>query len=163
MSWLGRSLLFFAFAIFWGGLTFYTGIVIRVSHAVLDDPMVGGLITQGVTRWLQVLGFIALVAMVGNGLAVRAASARHGNILLACAGLLAVSLVGLVVTHGQLDAVIDIESHTITDRDAFDAGHRRYNRWTTLEWIASLAYGLITVAAWRRVDTGNALSETRKS
>ena len=156
MSGLCRSLFLITFAVFWGGLTLYTGIVVRVSHAVLDDPFDGGLITQGVTRWLQVLGFIAVPFMVWNGIAIRAIAKRYGAALLVLATLLAISLVGLVVTHGHLDAVIDIDGRSITDREAFDAGHRRYNQWTTLEWVVSLAYCLVTVNAWRRVDTSRA-------
>ena len=51
-----RILLILCFSLFWGGLTFYTGFVVRISHDVLEDPMDGGLITQRVTNLLQYLG-----------------------------------------------------------------------------------------------------------
>ena len=36
-----RILLILCFSLFWGGLTFYTGFVVRISHDVLGDPMDG--------------------------------------------------------------------------------------------------------------------------
>ena len=50
------------FSLYWGGLTFYTGFVVRIAHDVLSDPMDGGLITQRVTVLLQVLGVVTLAA-----------------------------------------------------------------------------------------------------
>jgi hypothetical protein len=66
--------------------------------------------------------------------------------------LLCCSLIGLVVVHGHLDAIIDVETSSITDRDAFNTGHRRYNQLTTIQWLASLAYLPTTVFAWRSID-----------
>ena len=66
MIWLCRVLMLFVFALFWGGLTFYTGFVVRVSHEVLNDPFQGGLITQEVTVLLQYLGIAAGLLMLIN-------------------------------------------------------------------------------------------------
>ena len=61
-----RALFLLVYALFWGGLTFYTGFVVRISHDVLNDPFDGGLITQRVTVVLQILGVIMVGFMVGN-------------------------------------------------------------------------------------------------
>lgn len=148
-----RILLLLVFALFWGGLTFYTGFVVRISHDVLDDPMTGGLITQRVTALLQILGVVAAVVMACNAVVVFRQSRRFGIALGLCASVLGCALVGLFVVHGQLDAVIDLETSTITDRDVFVVGHRRYNQITTIQWLTSLAYVPITVFAWRSNDT----------
>ena len=66
--------------------------------------------------------------------------------------LLGLALTGLFIVHAQLDAVIDVEGYVISDREAFTAGHRRYNQLTTVQWIAALAYLPTTVLAWRAVD-----------
>lgn len=147
-----RILLLFAFALFWGGLTFYTGFVVRISHDVLDNSMEGGLITQRVTGLLQWLGVVTVLPMAINGLAVRRRCPRFGNALLMCSAILACAVLGLIVVHGQLDAVIDVSRVDITDRDAFDNGHRRYNQLTTIEWLATVVYLPITIAAWRTMD-----------
>lgn len=153
MTQLCRVLLLLAFALFWGGLTFYTGFAVRISHAVLSDPMEGGLITQRVTGVLQICGFVTVGLMLWNAAQVGKTARRNGLGLAGCASVLAVTLVGLVLVHNQLDAVIDVASYEITDRVAFTLGHQRYNQLTTLEWLVSLAYLILTVIAWRRVDT----------
>lgn len=147
-----RILLLLVFALFWGGLTFYTGFVVRISHDVLNDPMDGGLITQRVTLLLQYFAAAAVVLMFANAYLIGQSSQRFGWSLCACSLILAVTLAGLFVVHGHLDAVIDTRAGEITDRDVFTLSHRRYNRLTTVEWIASLAYLPITVIAWRYVD-----------
>lgn len=147
-----RILLLIAFSVFWGGITFYTGIVVRVSHDVLTDSMVGGLITQRVTQWLQIAGGVTAVFMLWNAALVTRDSRKYGFTLTACSMILVCSLVGLVIVHSHLDAVIDVDAVEISNRDAFTIGHRRYNQLTTIEWISSLAYLMITVAAWRQVD-----------
>lgn len=148
-----RILLLLVYALYWGGLTFYTGFVVRIAHDVLNDPMDGGLITQRVTDLLQWLGVITAVLMVWNGFQTLAGAPRFAVALLVCSAVLSCALIGLFVVHAQLDAVIDVASFEITDRDAFTQGHRRYNQFTTLEWIASLTYLPITLVAWRRVDS----------
>jgi hypothetical protein len=152
MIWICRILLLLVFALYWGGLTFYTGFVVRISHDVLDDPMDGGLITQRVTAVLQLLGVVTVLLMVCNCVFVVRRSQKYGYVLVGCATLLGCSLIGLFVVHGHLDAIIDVGTSEITDRDAFDAGHRRYNQLTTIQWLASLAYLPITVFAWWSID-----------
>lgn len=152
MIWLSRVLLLLAFGLFWGGLTFYTGFVVRITHDVLADPFDGGLITQRVTEVLQMLGIVTLVLMALNGVMVTRCFPKYGYALLACALLLGVSLTGLFVVHNHLDTIIDIAAGEITDRDRFVVGHRRYNQLTTVEWLATLVYLPITVFAWRSID-----------
>lgn len=152
MVWILRIPLLLVFALHWGGLTFYTGFVVRISHDVLNDPIDGGLITQRVTTVLNLLAVVSLGLMVANGVDVLRRSRKLGYALVGCAALAGLALIGLFVVHGHLDAVIDAESYSIIDRDAFTAGHRRYNQLTTLQWLASLAYVPITVLAWKSID-----------
>lgn len=152
VAWACRILFLFSFALFWGGLTFYTGFVVRVSHDVLDDPMDGGLITQRVTAVLQFLALVCVTLMTCNAFVVARRSRKYGYLLLTCAALIGCVTVGLFAVHGALDAVINVEAVEITDRDAFTIGHRRYNQLTTIQWVLSLAYLPITVSAWRSID-----------
>lgn len=152
MIWLCRVLMLFVFALFWGGLTFYTGFVVRISHEVLNDPFDGGLITQRVTVLLQYLGVAAGLLMLINAGTIARRSRGYGVALTALASTLLISVIGLCVVHAQLDAVIDIDAGEILDRDTFTIGHRRYNQLTTVEWIASVLYLPVTLFAWRSVD-----------
>ena len=163
MIWFVRILLLLTFSVYWGGLTFYTGFVVRISHDVLSDPMDGGLITQRVTSLLQILGVATVVLMACNCIVVVRRSPKYGYVLIGCATLLACSLVGLFVVHGHLDAIIDIGAAEITDRDAFVTGHRRYNQLTTIQWLASLSYLPITVFAWQSIDAGKRIPSPKQA
>ena len=152
MIWGCRILLLISWSLFWGGLTFYTGFVVRVSHDVLSDSMDGGMITQRITVLLQWLGVVSCSLMVWNAIVVRRRDRWYGNVLLSCVCILAFSLAGLFVVHGHLDGVIDTNTAEITDRESFTIGHRRYNQLTTTEWLSSLIYLPVTVFAWRQID-----------
>ena len=152
MVWFFRFLFLIFFSLYWGGLTFYTGFVVRISHDVLNDPMDGGLITQRVTSVLQALGLITVFLMGLNSLIVIRQSRKTGFLLIGCASVLFVALVGLYLVHGQLDAVIDARASEISDRVLFDQSHRRYNQLTTVQWLACLAHLPLTVIAWRTID-----------
>jgi hypothetical protein len=91
--------------------------------------------------------------MLQNSMAVFVSVQKLGGILFVCCLLFALSLVGLYLVHGQLDAVIDSVDREVTNRDAFVLGHRRYNQLTTLQWLSGTTYLLITAWAWRKVDS----------
>ncbi|MEO1523854.1 MAG: hypothetical protein AAFX06_00380 [Planctomycetota bacterium] len=160
MIWTCRILLLFVFALFWGGLTFYTGFVVRVSHDVLPDLIDGGLITQRVTVLLQYLGLVSAALMLMNSLQLLRNARVYGIILLVLTSILLLSLVGLFLVHGQLDAVIDVEAREILDRDAFTIGHRRYNQLTAVEWIACVIYVPISLLGWRCDDRRSRTPQT---
>ena len=163
MTILLRTCLLLSFALFWGGLTFYTGIVVRIMHDVVSDPMTGGMITQQVTVVLQWLGVVTVVLMLANAVVVRKVSSRRFKVLLVCSLLLGLSLAGLFVVHNDLDAVISIKQIEITDRDEFVIGHRRYNRLTTVEWIATFLYLPVIVSVWRLQDRAESVADSRQS
>ena len=151
-----RIALIFMFALYWGGLTFYTGIVVRIIHMVLMDPMDGGLITQKVTVVLQILGACTIPLMLVNDASVVRQSRSLGLGLVTLTLLLSCALVALFVVHAQLDGVIDSQKLVITDRVEFDAAHRRYNQTTTVQWLAAVIYLPLTIYAWRVTDTATA-------
>ena len=152
MVGLVRFLFLLSFVLFWGGLTFYTGFVVRIIHDVVNDPMDGGMITQRVTVLLQVFGGVTVLLMLGNALQISRSCKKNGFALALCAGVLGAAVTGLLIVHGNLDAVIDVSAADVTDREVFTINHRRYNQLTTIEWIAALVYLPITIAAWRKVD-----------
>ncbi|MEL6895074.1 MAG: hypothetical protein AAFP90_03135 [Planctomycetota bacterium] len=149
-----RSILLFAFALFWGGLTFYTGFVVRISHDVLADPMDGGLITRRVTSLLQIAAAVTAVLMLTNALLVARRTPRLGYSLAGLAVVLIVAVIGLFIVHANLNEIIDVDAAEITDRALFTILHRRYNQLTTLEWLATVVYLPTTLVAWRIIDRG---------
>lgn len=152
MSLVFRTLLLLTYALFWGGLTFYTGFVTRISERTFEDTMQGGLLTQQVTVVLQWLGVAAAVVLLVNAVAAIRTCLRRGWAMVGCSVLLALAVAGLFVVHGDLDAVISIENEEVTDRDVFTIGHRRYNQLTTVEFIATVAYLPLALSVWRTQD-----------
>ena len=148
-----RILFVMIFALYWGGLTFYTGFVVRIIHSVLNNPMDGGLITQKVTIVLQTLGLCTIPLMLVNDFTVARSSRRLGLALLTLTLVLSSSLVALFIVHWQLDAVIDTKEMSITNRIEFDSAHRRYNQSTTVQWIAAVLYLPLAVHSWRVTDS----------
>ena len=112
------------------------------------------MVTQRVTGLLNVLAGVTVFLMLWNAYQVSQNCKRYATSLVLCTLILAVAVVGLCVVHRQLDMVINVEAVEITDREIFSINHRRYNQLTTVEWIATLAYLPVTVAAWRKVDGG---------
>lgn len=153
MSSAGRYLVLLVLALHWGGLTFYTGIVVPISHDVLLDPMEGGLITQQVTHWIQLLAVASVVCMLLNAVWCRDKTSRLRIVLFGCPLLLAICTVGQFLVHRNLDAVIVVAEREITDQESFDTNHRWYNQLTTVEWLTSLTYMATMVVAWTRQDS----------
>src|ERR1700676_581956 len=60
--WLAISLL----AVWWGGFTFYSVVVVHTGHRVLRSKVRQGFITQQVTRQLNVLGIVTLAPLLGS-------------------------------------------------------------------------------------------------
>lgn len=163
MIWFARFAFIGTYALFWGGHTFYTGFVVRIAHDILNDPIDGGLITQRVTSLLQLLCCATVLMMFINAMLIARRNRKFGISLGLLAGIVAVAVGALFVVHGRLDAVIDIANGEIVDRDAFTIGHRRYNQWTTVQWVAALLYLPVTLAAWRSIDRGAANGEHSKA
>ncbi|MCA9269901.1 MAG: hypothetical protein KDA41_15580, partial [Planctomycetales bacterium] len=63
-----RRVLYFASLLpmiaWWGGLTFYAGVVVPVGAAVFGSTE-QGFVTQRVTNWLNLLLAVALAASIG--------------------------------------------------------------------------------------------------
>src|SRR6266436_3517580 len=61
-----RYLFVLTFAWWMGGLTFYALVVIPTAEHVLGNHREVGFITQQVTMWLTMSGFVPLLVLLGN-------------------------------------------------------------------------------------------------
>jgi hypothetical protein len=139
---LTRLLGIWLLAVWLGGFTFYSAVVIPVLHDELGSPADTGQITRRVTVFLNVLG----IATVTAGFIVAATDGRSPKpqdslsrftISLLC--LTAVCLIGLICLHGVLDRKLDT-----AQREGFYELHRLYLWVSTVQWLANL--GLL--ACW---------------
>jgi hypothetical protein len=139
------------FALWMGGFTFYTLIVIPTGGKVLDGGELDvGFITQQITNWLNWLGVVALAILGWNARAEGRGPLRW--LLAACWLGMAVTLVGLFCLHPVLDRMLDTETHQIHGGAIFFNWHRAYMAVASLQWLAALAYLWVALIIWRRTD-----------
>lgn len=133
-----------AFAVWFGGFTFYSSVVIPILHDELGG--VGqGEITGQVSRTLNFIGVGTVAAwwlLIGFERSCGRRWAQWGRV-----GLLAVTtafLMGLIVMHPILDAKLGVGS--IRD---FYRLHQIYLIACSVQWGVNLAILAITLVIWR--------------
>lgn len=125
-------------AVWWGGFTFYSLVVVPTGHQVLHSKVRQGFITQRVTDKLNLLGAVTLAVLLGQMLAARraAVSPMRFRVLAISWGVMAVMLATLCWLHPHLDALLDPASRTVTDDDHFYELHRWYLIIAGGQWVA---------------------------
>jgi hypothetical protein len=151
---IARVLLAWLMAVWLGGFTFYSTVVIPIIHEQLGDPLQTGLITQHATDVLNLIG-VATV-FVGWLLTAKARTFCPGGIpypriSLALLFTTTVSLVFLVGLHRLLDAML--ESSQLR---GFYPWHRVYLWVSTAQWLVNM--GL--VACWTMAPVANSTRVT---
>ena len=156
MNWafMRRYLVLLLFALWWGGFTFYSVVVVHTGHRVLKSKVRQGFITQKVTLQLNALGVVTL-----GGLAWELALARRrsGWKLAVCSWVvMAVSLGVLYWLHGRMDGMLDPRSLSITDDAGFNSLHAVYLTISTIQWILMMYFGgwMLWEWSWPRSETG---------
>ena len=125
--WQGTLLL--AWALWWGGLTFYAGVVVPQGTALFGSTEQGAL-TRQVTLWHNRLFALWLLLLAAE--IVR----RRAPILL-CLGLLLAGVWGLLLwQHARLSAFLDAPESLRSG--GFYPLHARYLWLTTGEWLLGL-------------------------
>lgn len=148
-----RCLTLFALAMWFGGFTFYTAVVVRVGDRVLESRMDQGFVTQQVTDWLNLIGLMTLAILIFDLAAHWKPSTKRLRLAMSALWLVMVIAVGfLYVVHGDLDRLMDKATMTVTDRSAFRPLHRRYLQVSTVHWVACLSYIALMIQTWTRFD-----------
>ena len=123
-------------ALWWGGFTFYTTVVVSVGTAVLHSATKQGFITQQVTHYLHALAGLALAAVLWELLAQRKAQASRR--VPEIAWLVAVvALVAQVLVHHQMTALLDTPHREVLNEVRFYQWHRLYLCLATVQWLGS--------------------------
>ncbi len=145
-----------AFAVWFGGFTFYAAVVIPVLHEELGGLGQGG-ITGEVSKTLNGIGVGTVVALgvlawVERSIGER--RARWGRV-----GLLALTtaiLIGLMVLHPILEARLDSGS-----MHGFHGLHQVYLIATTAQWFVNLAWLGVTLRIWRGTGRGGLTADLK--
>ena len=124
-------------ALWWGGFTFYTTVVVSVGTAVLHSATKQGFITQQVTHYLNALGGLALAAVLWELLARRKAKDACRLREIACVAAI-LALVAQLLVHHQMTALLDVPHRAVLDEIRFYQWHRLYLCLATAQWLGSL-------------------------
>ena len=136
MSRLRPRLALLLLALWWGGFTFYTTVVVSVGTAVLHSATKQGFITQQVTHYLNALAGLALAAILWE--LVAQDKAHNARRVREIAWLVAViALVAQVFVHHQMTALLDVRHREVLDEIRFYQWHRLYLCLATAQWLGS--------------------------
>ena len=150
-----RYLFTVASALWLGGFTFYSTVVIHTGHRVLGGLLEVGFVTQRVTYWLNLIGVVALLILFWNVIAMWRGPCINMRWALAVTWLIMAAVqVSLFVLHSALDNVLNTHTHQILDRLRFRSLHNTYLTVSTVQWAAGLLHVWFALAVWRRFDAG---------
>ena len=122
-----------AWAIWFGGLTFYAAVVVPTGTKVLGVSE-QGFVTQQVTQWLNLIGAGALAILLWNTVA------QPSKLLLITWIVLAFLQLALFGLHWQLDGLLDSQARELIDPERFSGLHELYEFTSALQWLAGLAH-----------------------
>ncbi len=133
VAMVGRFLQQVIISLWWGGLTFYSAVVVHIGTQVLGSER-QGFVTQRVTYVLNGLGLLAVI-IVWN-------QVRNSRQVLPWViwSLLGLSQLGLFVDHYRLSGMLDFETQTVPDPKIFYAEHAVYLWLTAVQWTAGLGW-----------------------
>ncbi|MEI8017440.1 MAG: hypothetical protein WCH39_04520 [Schlesneria sp.] len=146
-----RRMLLLVTLMFWqGGFMFYGGVVVPVGAEILASDTKQGFVTQAVTNYLNVAGAVCLVVWLEY-----LWHHRRGGVSMAewwVWLLMAISLVGLVGVHFQMDRILIAETTTVSEPKQFDLLHKLYIGTSSLQWLLSLVLLFLTLRSWNQAD-----------
>lgn len=142
-----------AMAVWWGGLTFYALVVVPTGGEVLGGDIEQGFITRQVSKTINLLGSATLVVLLWNTTTTwRTAGRRAKYCLTGTWVAMAGSQLVLFVVHPQIDALLNVQTHEISDPSWFHFLHEFYVSVVGVEWLAGLLYLVTAVITWRAED-----------
>jgi hypothetical protein len=148
-----RYLFTLAAAIWLGGFTFYTVVVIHTGHRVLGSLLEVGFLTQQVTRWLNLIGVAALLIFLWNTIhAWRGPHTKLRGALAMTWLIMAAAQIALFWLHPALDRLLNAETHQVFDRFRFHSLHNNYMFVSTVLWATGLLHLWFALAVWRGSD-----------
>jgi hypothetical protein len=161
MTLLRRFLTIAALMVWQGGFIFYTAVVVPIGASVLESATRQGFITQQVTATMNVCGVVALVLITWDLAATRDRAKRIYGFRVALIFMMAAATVALILVHARLDALLDVSTERVVDRQLFRALHRTYLWISSVQWACAVGYLVLLLRAWREADGPDRVDCTR--
>jgi hypothetical protein len=139
-----------AMAFWWGGLTFYGLVVVPIGVDVLGGATEQGFVTRQVSNWINLSGAVTLVVLLIAGATTWNGAGRIAKATLAVSWLvMAAAQTVLAMLHPRLNAMLNIQSQSISDPATFHPLHEFYLTVTGVQWFAGLLHLLVLLAVWQ--------------
>ena len=148
MRILRRFLVVLALTFWQGGSMFYGAVVVGIVRAQLGQPE-RSLITQRVTQWLNLAGTIALLLLFTDVWASILPVKRWR--WLTWSGM-ALPHVAMVWLHHELSRQMAVPGFVRSDQRAFLSWHALYLSCNVVQWLAAMAFVVVSLRAWRLED-----------
>jgi hypothetical protein len=133
-----------AFALWWGGFTFYASFVIPTGQKVLGNHVMMGFITRDVAPIINYVALIAcLFAFLNEWLYKGKDSIPMYAII--CLALMLAFIIALFSLYPYLNEMLLVEKHTLTDENKFYSLHRIYLLLSTSLWIDGTVYIAVSI------------------
>ena len=136
-----KTIVFIAFTLWFGGFLFYSGFVISNAHEVLGDHETVGMITQRVTKVLNIIGIVTVILLYINLLkeqyVLKPKRFKMSQVLL---GVLFLSLISLFIIHNMMSSHIDPEKLELSGYKKFYKFHRVYLIISTVQFFCLVTY-----------------------
>ncbi|MEM9941699.1 MAG: hypothetical protein AAF939_08925 [Planctomycetota bacterium] len=160
-----RAILIASFAMWFGGFTFYTSIVVPIGTDVLGSAYDQGLITRKVTVWLNLFGIPAVILMAMETLLCWRSKidAWKKWTAISTLGIAMATLGYLFPLHQQLDEMMNLEAGFVDDDDRFYFLHRVYLWVSTVQWAACWIWLFVVCNFWSSQSLKSNLSKTFES
>lgn len=128
----GYKINFVLLALWFGGFTVYAGIVIPIGSEMIGETT-QGFITQKVSYWLNIIGFLSVTALIGW-----TRYFQREQIMGILVGTLLICLLIQFALHIQLTKQLNMEALEVVHRGSFYTKHQVYLWVSTLQWLAML-------------------------
>jgi len=118
-------------SLWWGGLTFYSGIVVRIGADIVGTTD-QGFITQRVSLWFYGLAVVYLASIAAD-------IWRDGRLFRRITWLIAIALMPPIwLLHGRLSSMLDPESRSVIADGDFYSWHATYLWLISAQWACGI-------------------------
>jgi len=133
-------LLLVAYALAFGGFTFYAAFVVPTGGRVLDATT-QGFVTREVVPWLNYFALATAVLFVVE-IFLRRKSATHLSAFYFLPAIIIATCFGvLVYIYPQMNALLDGEQMAVLETEKFYGLHRIYLWTSTFQWLGLVSIG----------------------
>lgn len=144
-----RIILMVAIAVWFGGFTFYTSVVVPIGTDVLGSSRTQGFVTQQVTGVLNWIGIATLaIGLLDLFVEAKSRSRKINGTFIAILIFLIATLIGLMVLHPIMDNMLEPEHEYVSDEGRFYQLHRIYLWVSTVQWAACWVWLVLIIRGW---------------